>query len=363
MNDSTSGAKPATIYDVAARAGVSASTVSRTFSRPERVSFDTAERIRLAAAELGYGTKMATRAGGSPAERPATHALGIVLADATNPFFQEIRRGADHAAGVDGSIVLSADIRESARRARLAVSRLVPLVDALLLASSRLSNGEIQKIARTTPTVVINRPVPGVPSVLVDNYSGTRLAAAHLHEQGARSIAYLAGPEDSWTDSMRWRALLDAAGPAQTTPDRVDVFTRYPAPTALGGLPEIALHRWPVDEPSIRGGVRAFSWWQRNPTDAVLCFNDLVAIGFLTEARRQGVSVPEDVVVVGHDNTEIAAVVRPSLTTVAGPLRSVGRVAAANALALSRGLKTQFTQPRVLPTRLIVRESSSRSPR
>lgn len=357
MPEPRSTPRAVTIYDVAEKAGVSASTVSRAFSRPERVSFDTAEKIRSAALALGYGTRIATRSGDVHSPRPTTGTLGLVVADAMNPFFQEIRRGADHAAGIENVVVLTADIRESARRATLAVARMTPLVDALLLASSRLSNGEIQKIARGLPTVVINRPVPGVPSVVADSYTGTIRAATHLHEQGARTITYLAGPEDSWTDSMRWRALLDVTGHA---PAGGEPLTRFSATETPPRLSRLEVDRIRLDEPSIRGGARAFSLWSRQRSDAVLCFNDLVAIGFMAEAARHGVDVPGDVLVVGYDNTQITTLVSPTLTTVAGPLRSVGRVAAANALALARGLKTPMTRPRVLPTRLIVRESSTR---
>ena len=357
--------KPVTIYDVAERAGVSASTVSRVFSRPDRVSFETAERIRQVAAELGYGTKLATRVTSPEDARERTQTLGLIIADATNPFFQEIRRGADHAAAVEDMVVLTADIRESAAAAKTAVNRMLPLVDGFLLASSRMANGDVQKLARQVPTVVINRPVPGVPSVVIDNYTGTLRAATHLYEQGARSVTYLSGPQESWADGTRWRALLDTVG--ATDPTNAPSRLTRPGTTnpltedAASLLTSMQVVNRKVDEPSIRGGQRAFTQWLTQPTDAVLCFNDLVAIGFLTQAEKDGVTVPDDVLVIGYDNTRLASLVRPSLTTVAGPLRSVGRVAAANAIALSKGLKTQMARPRVLPTRLIVRGSTMRS--
>lgn len=358
-------AKAVTIYDVAERAGVSASTVSRVFSRPDRVSFETAERIRAVAVELGYRTRLATRVTDPADARLRTHTLGLVIADATNPFFQEVRRGADHVAATEDLVVLTADIRESRQAAKLAVSRMTPLIDGILLASSRMSNGDVQKVARQLPTVVINRPVPGVPSVVIDNYTGTMRAALHLYEQGARSVTYLSGPQDSWADGVRWRALLDAVGNADPT-ELPSQLTRPGTSTVLNfeqaqRLKSMRISHAPVDEPSIRGGQRAFVGWQQNPSDAVLCFNDLVAIGFLSQARREGVAVPEDVLVVGYDNTPLASLVQPGLTTVAGPLRSLGRVAAANAIALAKGLKTQIAKPRVLPTRLIVRGSSLRT--
>lgn len=351
------GSHPVTIYDVAARAGVSASTVSRTFSRPDRVSSHTAAKIRAAAEEIGYGRQLETH----PKREVPSNTLGIVVADVTNPFFQEVLRGAEHAARVEKMVVLVTDTRESVPRAQAAIEKIVPLVDGLLLASTRLSNGEIQKVARRLPTVSINRPVQGVPSVLVDNYEGMVRAAVHLHDQGARSITYLSGPARSWADAVRWRALLDLVGNREAAP-RPAVLTRTTSPSVerLERLARVSVRQRRVDEPTIRGGRRAFEVWRMNPTDAVICFNDLVAVGFMDQARLDGFDVPGDMLVVGFDNTEIAGMYRPSLTTVAGPLRSVGRVAAANAMALARGLKSPLTKPRVLPTRLIVRESSTR---
>jgi LacI family transcriptional regulator, repressor for deo operon, udp, cdd, tsx, nupC, and nupG len=347
-----------TIYDIARLAGVSASTVSRTFSRPDRVSFRTAEKVRAAARELGYRPDVETT-GPEPA-RALTRHLGMVVADLANPFFQEVFRGAAHAARLEGMLLTVTDTSGSLPRAKFAMEHLAPRVDGLLLASTRLANGDIQKIARRLPTVCINRPVPGVPSVLVNNYEGAIRAVEHLEAQGVGSITYLAGPTGSWADASRWRGLLDAVGPAASSP--AVPFTpdiHLPAHTAAR-LSRVTVRQQRLDQPTTVGGRRAFEVWRAEPTDAVICFNDLVAIGFINQARRAGVRVPEDVAVVGCDNTEITSLVHPGVTTIAGPLRSLGRVAAANLMAVIRGMKGPSAKPRVLPTRLIVRGSSLR---
>ncbi|WP_336620420.1 LacI family DNA-binding transcriptional regulator [Corynebacterium frankenforstense] len=313
-----------TIYDVAAAAGVSAATVSRALNRPDRVSFRTAEKVRAAAKKLGYRRELATR---SNPGRERTGNLGIVVADNTNPFFLEIIRGAEHAAHVGEFQVLVANVDEVRGRSHSAAEAFIPHVDALLLASARLSNNEVAKIARRLPTVCVNRPVPGVPSVLVDNYEGATKAASHLEELGARSITYIGGPDGSWADAIRLRGLLDAVGNAETTEDVV-TFTRS-AQLPLEQVRRSRGSRCTLCTPTRRppaGGQRAFVRWRKDPTDAVMCFNDLVAIGFMQQARHDGWRVPEDVAVVGFDNTELTTIVRPSLTTVARPLRSIGRV-------------------------------------
>ncbi|WP_295626509.1 LacI family DNA-binding transcriptional regulator [uncultured Corynebacterium sp.] len=349
-----------TIYDVAERAGVAPSTVSRTFSRPDRVSSRTADKVLAAARELGYKLVSEVRPG-KRGPRARSNILGLVIADVSNPFFHEIMRGADHAAVVHGMAVAAVNANESSRRGREAAEHLIPAVDGMLLASARLTEGEIRKIARTTPTVVCNRPVPGVPSVLVDNHDGALRAVLHLATIGCKSITYLAGPEGAWADGMRWRGILDAVGSVTAdNPQRTTSARRIrPSDAQYELMRSVPVHLQRLNEPSIRGGARAFEVWRKNPTDGVICYNDLAAAGFVRQARANGVDVPGDVAVIGFDNTELTIMVDPPLTTVAAPLRTVGRVAAANLISLIQGADVPLDRPRLLPTRLIVRGSTS----
>ncbi len=351
----TSQRDEVTIYDVAALAGVAASTVSRTFSRPERVSFKTAEKVRAAADELGYRSGLAT-----PAAKSAHQLIGLIVPSLANPFFQELYRGAMHAARTAKTSVVLLETSGSVPQALRAVEALSPVTAGLLLASTRLSNGEIQKIARSQPTVVLNRPVRNVPSVLVDNYEGAVKAMLHLAHVGVRTLTYLTGPADSWADAMRWRGILEAAGNnVEQTGPTIATRASFSA-EQLAAAHGITPRRLSIDEPTLNGGRRAFATWRKHPTDAVLCFNDVVAIGFMDQARREDVDVPGDVMVAGFDNTEFPAIFPPGLTTVAAPLRTVGRVGAANLIALAQGIKTLSAKPRLLPTRLIVRGSTYR---
>ena len=339
-----------TIYDVAERAGVAASTVSRAFSRPDRVSFKTAEKIRRAAVELGYHQDLEVRAG----TNRKTEILGLVVADIANPFFLELARGAQHAAATHQMLVATVNTNESTVRGRTAVDKLAPFVDGLLLASTRVAAADIQKIARGIPTVFCNRPVQGVPSVLVDNHDGALKAMLHLEAHGCTTVTYLAGPEGAWADGMRWRGVIDAVN----APDRDYGRGLQPTAKQTEQLARIQVRQLRMDQPTITGGRRAFEIWKENPSDAVICYNDLAAIGFIKGAQAHGIQVPDDVKVIGFDNTEMTVVNSPTLTTVAGPLRTVGRVAAANLIALIEGMNVPLSKPRRLPTRLIVREST-----
>lgn len=358
------GAK-ATIYDVARVAGVSPSTVSRVFSQPGRVSFNTAEKVRQAAQEVGYGNDLQT---GSEIKSESRNSgvIALVATDISNPFFVEIFRGAEHAAAAQDMMVTLVNSNESVLKARESIARILPHVDGLLLASSRMDSNEIQKIARTIPTVMLSRPVSGIPSVMVDNYDGAVKAVVHLVDQGCRSLTYIAGPYNSWSDSTRWRGIVDAAAAlgslraenAAATSLKVSRTVTL-QPSRMRNLSRPTVRQLPVEQPSFVGGRRAFEVWARNPTDAVICFNDMVAMGFMQQARMNNVKIPEDVAVVGFDNTEISVLSTPTLTTVAGPLRAVGRVGTANLIALIKGMKAPLmAKPRELPTRLIVREST-----
>lgn len=340
-----------TIYDIARVANVSASTVSRTFSRPDKVGPRTAAKVRAAAAELGYRVDLGT---GMTSGR-GTRLLGIIAPDLSNPFFQEIFRGAQEAAHVSGMGISLVETGGSVRQAMQKAQWLSELASGLLLASTRLSNGEIQHIARTIPSICLNRPVPGIPSVLVDNYDGAIKALHHLVDQGITSATYLSGPDSSWADAMRWRGLLDSTQGTRS-PSLVEGETKS---TTLMNVPlPITLRKIQLTEPTINGGRLAFAEWQKRPTDAVLCFNDIVAVGFLDQARRHDVEVPKDVAVVGFDYTEITAMFPPGLTTVAGPLHSLGYIAASNLIAITKGSTQVPTGPQVLPTKLVIRESS-----
>jgi LacI family transcriptional regulator len=324
--------RPPTIDDVAKAAGVAASTVSRAFSRPGRVSFETGERIRRIATELGYRTTSLARA------LPTGHTSMIALAisDITNPFYNEIIRGAQVAASEAGYTILLADTQESGTHERAALDRAVSSVEGIVLATTRMSDSAIRMTAKRRPMIVLNRAVSDVPSVITDNPRGVRRAVEHLAELGHERITYLAGPEASWADGTRWRSLRE---------------------TAL----ELVLHvrRLGPFPPTVAGGARAAAEFARHPTSAVIAYNDLVAIGAIRALTSMGARIPRDVSVIGFDNIFAAELVTPPLTTVAAPLGAMGGTAVRNLLAIVRGARPRSQAPVSLPCRLVVRQSTA----
>jgi LacI family transcriptional regulator, repressor for deo operon, udp, cdd, tsx, nupC, and nupG len=328
--------RPVTIYDVAEAAGVAPSTVSRAFSRPGRVNSATAERIREIADRLGYRTNVMARA----LSTARTRMLAVAVPDVANPFFAEVIRGAQTTAAEAGYTILLADTRESERLERESLERVLPTVDGVLLAGSRMSDSTIRVIAKQKPVVVLNRAVVDVPCVVVDNARGIQLATDHLVGLGHRSITYVAGPEASWADGMRWRSLLEATADRGVRVRRVGPYT-----------------------PDVPGGLRAAEDLGSRPTSAVLAYNDQVAIGLVRGLAGRGIRVPRDVSVVGFDNITAADLVTPGLTTVAAPLQREGATATRHLLRLVEGEKERGGPPAVLPVRLVVRGSTAQRSR
>lgn len=321
----------ATIYDVARVAGVSPSTVSRAFSRPGRVSAQTAEKIRQVAEELGYRSREVSRT----AAKSTTKVLGLAVADITNPFNFRVIRGCQAAAAEAGFVVTLNDAQESEALEREMLRRSLPLLDGLIVASSRLSDTELRTVAKQLPVVILNRRVAGLHCIIPDMAHGVRKATEHLLALGHRNITYLAGPEASWADGMRWRAMRDSAKELGFTEHRVGPF----APTLQGG----------------RGAAEVIA---ARRLKAVVCFNDLMAIGLMQGLAERGIKVPEQISIIGFDNIFASALVTPGLTTVAAPLTMLGDSAVRYVVASLAGNKSAETAPVSVPVRLIVRHST-----
>jgi DNA-binding LacI/PurR family transcriptional regulator len=326
------GGAQLTIYDVARAAGVAPSTVSRALSKPGRVSYKTAERVRRVAEELGYRTGRMER---SVAER-GTGMLAIVVADIANPVFFGMIRGAERAASDRGFTMLVVESQETESAERSALDRLVPVVDGVVLGSSRMSDATIRSLAKRKPIILLNRTVSEVSSVVIDDVHAIKKAAEHLTGLSHRSICYLAGPEASWPDGMRWRGLREASL-------ELDIQVRRLGPFL----------------PTMRGGAAVAEQWLQKPTTAVIAYNDLMAIGFIQAVTAAGFNVPGDVSVIGFDNIVDGTLVEPHLTTIAAPLVSLGSAAVARLVRTDQRERGRAgEEPVLLPARLVVRGST-----
>lgn len=292
--------KRVTIYDVAKEAGVAPSTVSRAFSRPGRVSAATHAKVMDAAKALDYRTE-------SPAAQERGerhHRLGIEVPDLTNPYFAELVSGMQEAAHEQDFLLLLLDTVEDEVRERSSLESAINVVDGIVLSGTRLSDATLNHLTKRIPVVVLNRRVAGLDSVTPDFEHGMGQAMSHLAENGIRNVTYVAGPVNSWSDGERWRAARAAARQHGLQVQRHGPFA-----------------------PTIAGGEQAFEELRDSLPHAVICYNDLVAFGFLISALRAGIRVPGELSVMGHDDIQLSRLVGGGLTTVVSPKRAQGRAA------------------------------------
>ncbi|MEN0071719.1 MAG: substrate-binding domain-containing protein, partial [Propionicimonas sp.] len=250
-------------------------------------------------------------------------------------FYAQLVRGAQVAAAEAGVEILLADARESASRERAALERLLPVVEGVMIASSRMPDASLRMIAKRKPLVVINRELRDVPSVISDNPGGIKAAIDLLSGLGHDQVVYVAGPEASWPDGIRSRAVRDLGARAGLQTHRIGPFL----PTVEGGL------------------LAARQLLGRLPT-AVIAFNDLVGIGVVRGLQDAGVRVPQDVSVIGFDDILTAQLVTPALTTVSAPVRQMGITGVNNLAAIIHGAKARAGDALVMPVTLKVRGST-----
>ena len=210
-----------TISDVATAAGVSASTVSRALTRPERVDAETKARIFAQIERLGYKVNRAAR--GLVTGR--TSNLAVIVADLANPFFPDIVKGIQLRAQRHNLTTLLADAGENPDAELNLVGSLAPQVDGIVLCGSRMSEEQLAKARQLAPVLLVNRATPGHPAVTVDNADGMRQAVRHLRALRHRRIGYVGGPprQGSTSSSSSPRRPSGGAGgdrgPGRTVPD------------------------------------------------------------------------------------------------------------------------------------------------
>ncbi|UFU06891.1 LacI family DNA-binding transcriptional regulator [Ruania halotolerans] len=296
----TGGARvKATIYSIARELDISASTVSRAFSRPDMVNAKVRERILATAQAQGYELNRAAR--GLATGR--TGLIGLVVLDITNPFFPPLVRAVERAASESDASVMLLDAESGGQKAADQLKRLSAQVDGLIVASPRLATKDLQAAVGSTPTVLVNRSVRGIPSVTCDNSAALREAGDHLVELGHRRILLLRGPAGSWAASQRTNAVRSWA--QQTSAD-VELVELGPV------------------EATYEAGWYAAEAIATSGATAIMAFDDYLACGVVGGLAEQGLSVPDDRSIIGCDDVLLARTLTPQLSTVTAPFEELG---------------------------------------
>lgn len=321
--------------DVARVAGVSLSTVSRTLARPDQVAAETRDKVLAAARDLGYRTNPAARS----LTTGRTHTLGLVVPDLENPYFTSVTKGVQRRAQSAGYALLVADSDEDPMQEAELVRSTAARVDGLILCSPRSADEVLAQLAGECTLVLLNRRSGQIPAVTVDNHDGVRQAVDHLRALGHRRIAYVGGPRRSWSNDQRLAAVR-AVG-------------------ADHGLEVLELGSF---QPYVSGGVAAADLVIASGATAVLAYNDLLALGVLDRLRQRGVTVPDEISVVGMDNVPVAALTSPPLTSVELPRAASGQAGVDLLLRLVEPDRPAHPTEDHLSVQLVVRGSTGPAP-
>jgi LacI family transcriptional regulator len=311
MSGETVRARRPTMKDVARHAGVSISTVSYVLNDCGPVAADRRARVLDAVRVLDYAPNESARR----LKSRSASTVGLVVPDLANQFFALVAEGVEAAASARDVLVVlcapEATKQPESHHARLLRSQ--RLDGVIYLSGTGTSASSLLDLARVGPVVLVDEQIPGfdMPAVVSDGRRGAGEIGRHVLDHGHERLAVIGGPTELWTSGQRLAGYREALAAAGRDPDSVPVYVgdyRQESGFELGGT-------------ALSGPAG------QRPT-ALLCANDLMAIGALEYCKSVGLRVPEDVSVVGFDDLPIAALLTPRLTTVRQPAREMGHRAA-----------------------------------
>ncbi|EHS5338202.1 DNA-binding transcriptional regulator CytR [Salmonella enterica subsp. enterica serovar Okatie] len=332
----------ATMKDVALKAKVSTATVSRALMNPDKVSQSTRSRVEQAALEVGYFPQSM----GRNVKRNESRTILVIVPDICDPFFSEIIRGIEVTAAEQGYLVLIGDCAHQNQKEKTFLNLIITKqIDGMVLLSSRLPfDASVEEQRNLPPMVMSNEFAPELelPTVHIDNLTAAFNAMNYLLDLGHKRIGCIAGPEDMPLCHYRLQGYVQALRRSGIVVDphyiaRGD-FTFEAGANALKQLLEQPL-----------------------PPTAVFCHSDVMALGTLSWAKRQGLKVPDDLSIIGFDNIALAEFCDPPLTTVAQPRFDIGREAMLLLLDQMQGQNVS-SGSRLMDCELIIRGSARALP-
>ena len=328
----------AKISDVAREAGVSVATVSRALNDHPNVNPEYADRVRAAAAKLGYRPNGIARS----LRRQSSDVIALIISDVSNPFFTAITRGVEDVAQRSGySVLLCNADEDSAKEATyLRVAEQEQVAGVIL--SPHMAGSDVSRLrGANIPLVVIDRPLnEPVDSVMVHSREGAESATNHLLDAGWTRPACITGPEEAATAQERLQGYLEAV-------------------RQHGNLDELFVHA-PFRQ---HGGARAASELldAEVAPDALFVANAQMTLGVLDELKRRRLRIGRDIGIITFDDAPWAPFISPPMSVVAQPAYDIGAQAAQLLMERIRGTAPAERRQLTLSTTLIVRESSQRS--
>jgi LacI family transcriptional regulator len=295
-----------TIRDVARVAGVHVSTVSRALDprRSSGVSAEAMEAVTEAARKLGYRPNRAA----SALRTGRTHTIGVLVPDITNPVFPPILQGIEACAAARGFFVLVANVAGSVLAQPIVERMQAQQVDGIVLATASREDPLVDFLMRAgLHAVMVNRADESgrLASVVSDDRLAMKLSVDHLLDTGCKRIAHLAGPQNLPTGAGRLSGFENALRDRHVRGAGIAVCDAYSREAGRAAMKHL-----------IEGS--------RTLPDAVVCSNDLIALGAYDAIAEAGLRIPHDICVTGHNDMPLVDMVNPPLTTIRLPHRELG---------------------------------------
>lgn len=329
-----------TIEDIAEKANVSPSTVSRALNHSALIGEETRRRVKKIAREMNY-EKNELASGLVKGE--GVGALGLIIPNISNPYYAELVRGVQDRANELGYGVFLGDTEASLEKERqLEVLLRRKKVDGMILASATVNDPYVKELNNSAiPIILISRISRELETnfIKVDDVKGGRLAVEHLVDLGHKRIGFIGGPEDF-----------------SSAQDRRIGFEEVMEENELPINRSIVSHAQYTQEAG-HNMVSAYISKQEKLT-AIFCANDIIALGAIEALEREELSVPEDISIVGYDNISYARLPRIMLTTVSQPIYTMGCDAADSLIDVSENGKDKLIQRELTPD-IIVRDSTT----
>lgn len=329
------------IEDIAQRANVSHSTVSRALRGNPRISPSVRARILALASEMGYVPNAIARS----LQQRHSNTVGVVVTDVADPFWGEVVKGIEVVMGAaQKALFLSASQHDADRQLAVIEQFQQRRVDGLIIADSQLGPPHLSRVAQlAVPAVFLNSQrmthTSEFRTVSIDNHHGGALAAQHLYNLGHRRMAYLGAHKRPASNQQRHDGYVNTL--YQHGIAAADVVVRH-------GDAQI-------DDLTLGYALMHEVWHTHQPT-AVFCYNDMLAMGALSFCQQHHIHVPDEVSVVGFDDVHMARFSWPALTTVAQPKVHLGMQAAHTLLD---GMAGHATHDQIITPSMVVRGSTA----
>jgi DNA-binding LacI/PurR family transcriptional regulator len=326
-----------TIYDVAKLAGVSAATVSKVINNKGRISEETKERINRIMGELNYQPNFIA----SAMKGKSTYQIALLIPDIENPIYAQYMKHIEERGQELGyNIVMCSTDNNSEKEARHITLLRQRRVDGIIIASKFKNDGILKELLRENFPVVLfahERPEISIDSVTADDYMGGYLAVEHLLKTGHKRIGLLG--EESISSDERVRG--------------------YKMALSTAGIP-IADHLIVVGGSSLQeaeASAAALLDREDKPT-AIFGCNDLLAIGVVKAAKSRGIRIPDELSVIGFDDTPLCSIISPNLSSVTMPVRELGKYVTDMIIRKIEQTDSSKQRIRMLPG-LAIRESTA----